>query len=82
MVESNLLAKNILMATSNLFKESKLVNSGDNGIYVIENTKMPSVLFECGFISNSKDLKIIQSNEDKIARMILDGVSSYLSNKK
>ena len=80
--ESNLLAKNILMATSNLFTESKLVNSGENGIYVIENTKMPSVLFECGFISNSKDLKIIQSNEDKIARMILDGVSSYLSNKK
>ena len=80
--ESNVLAKNILMATSNLFTESKLVNSGEYGIYVIENTKMPSVLFECGFISNSKDLKIIQSNEDKIARMILDGVSSYLSNKK
>jgi N-acetylmuramoyl-L-alanine amidase len=43
---------------------------------------MPSVLFECGFISNAKDLKIIQSDEDKIARLILDGVSSYLSNKK
>jgi site-specific DNA-methyltransferase (adenine-specific) len=80
--ESTLLAKNILAATSNIFTESKLVNTGEKGIYVIENTKMPSVLFECGFISNAKDLKIIQSDEDKIARMILDGVCSYLSNKK
>jgi N-acetylmuramoyl-L-alanine amidase len=80
--ESTLLAKNILAATSNIFTESKLVNTGEKGIYVIENTKMPSVLFECGFISNAKDLKIIQSDEDKIARLILDGVSSYLSNKK
>ncbi len=80
--ESTLLAKNILAATSNIFTESKLVNTGEKGFYVIENTKMPSVLFECGFISNAKDLKIIQSDEDKIARLILDGVSSYLSNKK
>jgi N-acetylmuramoyl-L-alanine amidase len=80
--ESKLLAKNILAATSSLFTESKLVNSGEKGIWVIENTKMPSVLFECGYISNSKDLKIVNSNEDKIAIMILDGVSSYLSNKK
>ena len=80
--ESNVLAKNILAATSSLFTESKLVNSGEKGIWVIENAKMPSVLFECGYISNSKDLKIVQANEDKIARMILDGVSSYLSNKK
>jgi N-acetylmuramoyl-L-alanine amidase len=80
--ESNLLAKKILAATSSLFTESKLVNSGEKGIWVIENTKMPSVLFECGYISNSKDLKIVNSNEDKIAIMILDGVSSYLSNKK
>jgi N-acetylmuramoyl-L-alanine amidase len=80
--QSTLLAKNILEASSNIFTESKLVNTGEKGFYVIENTKMPSVLFECGFISNAKDLKIIQSDEDKIARLILDGVSSYLSNKK
>ncbi len=80
--ESTLLAKNILVATSSLFTESKLVNTGDKGIYVIENSKMPSVLFECGFISNAKDLKIIQLNEDKIANMILDGITSYLTYKK
>jgi len=43
---------------------------------------LPSVLFECGFISNAKDLKIIQLNEDKIANMILDGITSYLTYKK
>jgi N-acetylmuramoyl-L-alanine amidase len=77
--ESNMAAKNILAATSELFPKSK-ITTRDRGIWVIENVKMPSVLFECGFISNPNDLKLVKENEKKIANNILDGISSYLYN--
>jgi N-acetylmuramoyl-L-alanine amidase len=77
--ESNMAAKNILAANSELFPKSK-ITARDRGIWVIENVKMPSVLFECGFISNTNDLKLVKENEKKIANNILDGISSYLYN--
>lgn len=80
--ESNLVAKNILASTSDLFPKSK-ITTREKGIWVIENVNMPSVLFESGFISNSNDLKLVKENEEKIANMILDGVSTYFaSNEK
>jgi len=74
--ESTLLAQNILAATSELFPKSKIATR-DRGIWVIENVKMPSVLFECGFVSNPNDLKLVKANEDKIANNILDGIEAY-----
>jgi N-acetylmuramoyl-L-alanine amidase len=79
--ENIMIAKNILDATSELFPESK-ITTRKMGIWVLENVKMPSVLFESGFISNPNDLKLVKANEEKIANMILDGIESYLANKK
>jgi N-acetylmuramoyl-L-alanine amidase len=78
--ESTLLANNILAATNNLFPKSKLVTTKDKGIWVIENVNMPAVLFECGFISNPNDLRLVKENKDRIANMILDGIATYFSN--
>ncbi len=80
--ESNMIAKNLLDATSELFPQSKIATR-EMGIWVIENAKMPAVLFESGFISNPNDLKLVKENEEKIANMILGGIESYLlsSNK-
>lgn len=77
--ESNLAAKNILASTGDLFPKSK-ITTREKGIWVIENVNMPSVLFESGFISNPNDLKLVKTNEDKIAYLILDGINNYLSN--
>jgi N-acetylmuramoyl-L-alanine amidase len=76
--ESNMIAKNILASTSELFPESK-ITSRKMGIFVIENVNMPSVLFESGFISNPNDLKLVKTNVDRIANMILKGIEGYLS---
>lgn len=76
--ESNMIAKNLLDATSELFPQSKIATR-EMGIWVIENAKMPAVLFESGFISNPNDLKLVKENEEKIANMILGGIESYLS---
>jgi N-acetylmuramoyl-L-alanine amidase len=77
--ESNMIAKNILASTSELFPKSK-ITTRERGIWVIENVKMPSVLFESGFISNPNDLKLVKANEEKIANNILDAISTYFSN--
>ena len=76
--ENIMIAKNILDATSDLFPESK-ITTRKMGIWVLENVKMPSVLFESGFITNPNDLKLVKANEEKIANMLLDGINSYLS---
>jgi N-acetylmuramoyl-L-alanine amidase len=76
--ESIMIANNLLDATSELFPKSK-ITTREMGIWVLENVKMPSVLFESGFISNPNDLKIVKANEEKIANMLLDGINSYLS---
>jgi N-acetylmuramoyl-L-alanine amidase len=79
--ESNMIAKNLIDATGELFPKSK-ITTRKKGIWVLENVKMPSVLFESGYISNPNDLKLVKANEEKIANMILDGIESYLANKK
>jgi hypothetical protein len=73
-----MIAKNLIVATSELFPKSK-ITTREKGIWVLENVKMPSVLFESGFISNPNDLELVKSNEEKIANMLLDGINSYLS---
>ncbi|MGM9792418.1 MAG: N-acetylmuramoyl-L-alanine amidase [Candidatus Cryptobacteroides sp.] len=47
--------------------------------YVLWRTSMPAVLAELGFISNSKDLEILGSEDgrDRIAQALLDAFSLY-----
>ena len=50
--------------------------------YVLQNTKIPAVLIEVGFISNPQDRKrITNSNEqEKIAKAITTGIINYFNN--
>lgn len=73
-----MIAKNILDATSELFPLSK-ITTREMGIWVLENVKMPSVLFESGYISNSNDLQFVKGNISRIAIGILEAIESYLS---
>jgi N-acetylmuramoyl-L-alanine amidase len=52
-----------------------------NGLYVLTNTNMPSVLAETAFISNSSDEKILASTEgqDQFARAIARGITDYIA---
>lgn len=49
------------------------------GIYVLTALQCPSVLLECGFISNSKDLAFLtnEKNQEKIAEAVLKGIVNY-----
>lgn len=62
------------------------INGKDRGIqsnqslYVTKNTKVPSVLVECGFISSGTERELLQDNkyQEGIAKGIVNGISQYL----
>ncbi len=48
-------------------------------IYLLYHSTVPSVLVECGFISNHNELKLLKSDDyrNKIATLIADGILKY-----
>lgn len=59
---------------------NRKIKSRDN-IYLIKNNKIPSILIECGFLSNEKEAKLLNDEEyqDKIAWAIYVGIQKYFS---
>lgn len=55
-----------------------------NRFYVLSNTKMPAVLIETGFITNSEDIKYLTQagGIEKVAKAIADGIEAYFKSQK
>jgi N-acetylmuramoyl-L-alanine amidase len=49
------------------------------GIYILSHATVPSVLIECGYLTNDRDEAFIsdEKNQEKIARDILEGIVGY-----
>ena len=62
-------------------RPKRLANPGD--YFVIRECVCPSVLVECGFLSNSTDEKALQdpAHQEKLARAIVEGIMGYLEGK-
>ncbi len=52
-----------------------------SSIYILKNAKIPSVLVECGFLSNAEEAELLQTDsyQRKVAWAIFMGVSQYLT---
>lgn len=63
-------------------KNGRVVKKSGSGIYLLYHAKIPAVLVECGFISNSDEEKKLkdESYRMKLAILIADGLLKYLSN--
>lgn len=50
-----------------------------NDIYLLKNVKVPTVLVECGFLSNNKEAELLQSDDYqmKLAECIYAGLLNY-----
>lgn len=48
-------------------------------VYLLKNVTIPSVIIECGFLSNSKEEKLLQDSEyqSKVAMAIYLGITEY-----
>lgn len=53
-------------------RANKTVKRGN--LYILNNTRCPAVLVECGFLSNSKDADMLRHEGYRIARAISVGV--------
>ena len=79
--ESEKLAKSIQAELIALADPSNTreVKKGD-GIFILKNSKIPSVLVECGFLSNPAEREKLKTDEyrDTLAWSIYCGIVKYL----
>jgi N-acetylmuramoyl-L-alanine amidase len=78
--ESRRLATSILQNVSSIYTVNVEPKQRlERGIYVLDHNDYPSVILQCGYITNAKDLDFITNpaNQEKIARNILAGIVSY-----
>lgn len=79
---SKIIADNILKVTkSNLQKDNTRLNKrSDSSYYLLYKAKVPSVMVECGFMSNRDENKKLQDTkyQKQLAYSIMLGFSDYL----
>ncbi len=51
--------------------------------YLLKRTEVPTIIVECGFLSNRKEAELLAGEEyqKKVAKAIVSGVEKYLSSK-
>jgi N-acetylmuramoyl-L-alanine amidase len=77
--QSALLASAINQSLQNSFA-SNGVKERSKGIWILKATECPSVIIECGFLTNKKDLKMLKdaNQRSKMAKLIMKGIGNYL----
>ena len=80
--QSKLLSSALLRTVTPVYNSSSITNR-KAGIWVIDKAPCPAVLIECGNIAHKPDLDFIlkESNQEKIADVILKGIVAYKSSK-
>lgn len=65
---------------NNLDESNKRVEKSDSKYYMLLNTQVPTVIVECGFLSNRGEAEKLISDEyqDKAASAICSGIKQYL----
>lgn len=83
-LQSKALAEQLIPALAGFGINDRMGGSPkDHNLYVTRKMKMPSVLFEAGFITNNDELKILlnQDTQTKRAQKVAEAVKQFLLNK-
>lgn len=61
--------------------EKKRDIKSDNSYYLLKNSSIPMVIVECGFLSNSRELELLQQEDyqKQVAWAIYMGIEKYLN---
>ena len=81
--ESKLLAEKIQKNMVDILDESNTrIAKKLTDVYLLKNVNIPSVIVECGFLSNSAEEKLLldETYQSKIAMAIYLGINEYFSN--
>lgn len=63
--------------------ENRRVEKANESYYLLKKTPTPTVIVECGFLSNSEEAELLNTEEyqDKIAWAVMMGVIQYLNSQ-
>lgn len=82
--ESRLIAESIQGAVQNYLQpdNDRKIKQGSSAIYLLHNSQSPTVLAECGFISNAGEEEMLRSTayQSCVAATICSGIMEYLYN--
>jgi N-acetylmuramoyl-L-alanine amidase len=55
----------------------------EQGIWMLNNSTIPAMLIECGYLSNAKDSAFVSdpANQEKLARSILEGIVAFAAHQ-
>lgn len=82
---NNINSKNKLLAEAitNSLEENRIKTREirTTNLYLYRNTKVPGVLLECGFLSNSNDRYLLQKKDyqEKFSKIIVEGLIDYFT---
>ncbi len=79
--EGEALAKKIQSSlVEHLDPENHRVEKANESYYLLKKTPTPTVIVECGFLSNSEEAKLLETEEyqDKVAWAIMMGIEQYM----
>ncbi len=77
--DSELLGSALVKELSEVYKVHPNLVKRNSGVWVIDANVCPSVLIECGYLTNKKDREFIsnRSNQKLIAQKILSAITNY-----
>ncbi len=80
---SEVLGSAIIQNLQTDFTVAPVLMQRDVGIWVLDQSKIPCTLIECGYMTNPADVKLLKQNAniELIAKNILQGVTMYANNK-
>lgn len=79
--EGEALAKKIQSSlVEHLDPENHRVEKANESYYLLKKTPTPTVIVECGFLSNSEEADLLETEEyqDKVAWAIMMGIAKYM----
>ena len=79
---SKILAENIQKGiNNNIERENKRTELPIENIKLIDKSKVPAVIVECGFLSNIEDVRLLQTEEyrKQIVNGIIEGIEEFYS---
>ncbi len=70
--------RNILNPDNN-----RVAKNAENSIYILKKSDVPSVIVECGFLSNPEEEELLTQSDyqDKVAWSVYAGITSYFDNE-
>ena len=73
------------IAKTILQKDNKrAIKQADSSIYILDNIRVPSVLVECGFLSNYEEAALLQTDgyQNKLASLIFSATMDHIGGQE